>query len=91
MNIKALGDRVVLIPLKKENKSNGGIYIPETNNKERPFIYEIVGVGPGKDGKEMSVKIGNKVLCGQYSGDEVKIEGVEYKIVGQDYLLAIVE
>lgn len=91
MNIKALSDRVVLKPLQEESKSTVGIYIPETSNKERPFIYEVIWVWPWKDWKEMNVKIGDKVLCGQYSWDEVKLEWVEYKIVGQDYLLAIVE
>lgn len=91
MNIKALSDRVVLKPLQEESKSTVGIYIPETNNKERPFIYEVIWVWPWKDWKEMNVKIGDKVLCGQYSWDEVKLEWIEYKIVGQDYLLAIVE
>ncbi|MDD5769576.1 MAG: co-chaperone GroES [Candidatus Gracilibacteria bacterium] len=91
MNIKPLADRVLLKAVEKENITTSGIYIPEGNNKERPYIYEVVAVGPGKDGKTMSVKIGDKVLSGQYSGDDVKVDGKEFKIVGIEYVLAIVE
>ncbi|MDD4151706.1 MAG: co-chaperone GroES [Candidatus Gracilibacteria bacterium] len=95
MNIKPLNDRVLLKAITQENVTKSGIYIPDNANKERPFIYEVIAVGPGKeiDGKikNMSVKIGDKVLSGQYSGDEVKIEGNEYKIVSEDYILGIIE
>ncbi|MGE4443965.1 MAG: co-chaperone GroES [Candidatus Altimarinota bacterium] len=91
MNIKPLADRVVLKAVEKENITSSGIYIPEGANKERPYIYEVIAVGPGKKDKEMSVKIGDKVLSGQYAGDDVKVGGQEYKIVGIDYILAIIE
>ena len=91
MNIKPLNDRVVLKAIQKENTTTWWIYIPETSNKERPFIYEVITVWPGKEWKEMNVKAWDKVLCGQYSWDEVKIDWIEYKIVGIDYILAIIE
>lgn len=84
-----LSDRVVLQAIEKENITNSGIYIPETANKEKPYIYEVIAVWPWKKESDMSdIQVGDKVLCGQYSGDEVKVEDKEYKIVGIDYILA---
>lgn len=91
MNIKPLSDRVLLKAVEKENITSSGIYIPEWANKERPYIYEVVAVGPWKDDKKMNVKVWDKVLSWQYSWDDVKIDGKEFKIVGIDYILAVVE
>lgn len=91
MNIKPLADRVVLKAVEKENITSSGIYIPEWANKERPYIYEVIAVWPGKKDKEMYVKIWDKVLSGQYAWDDVKVDWQEYKIVGIDYILAIIE
>ena len=91
MNIKPLSDRVVLKTISKENITNSWIYIPESANKERPYIYEVVAVWPGKDWKIINLNIWDKVLSGQYSWDDVKVDWVEYKIVWIDYILAIVE
>jgi chaperonin GroES len=91
MNIKPLADRVLLKAVEKENITTSGIYIPEWSNKERPYIYEVVAVWPWKEDKKMSVKVWDKVLSWQYSWDDVKVDGQEYKIVWIDYILAIVE
>ncbi len=91
MAIKPLSDRVVLKALEKDNITDSWIYIPEGATKERPYIYEVVAVWPGKKDVEMTVKKGDKVLVGQYSWDDVKYNDEEYKIVGIDYILAIVE
>jgi len=91
MAIKPLSDRVVLKALEKDNITDSWIYIPESATKERPYIYEVVAVWPGKKDVEMTVKEGDKVLVGQYSWDDVKYNDEEYKIVGIDYILAIVE
>lgn len=91
MNIRPLADRVLLKAVEKENITNSGIYIPEWVNKERPYIYEVVAVWPWKEGKMMNVKPWDKVLSWQYSGDDVKIDEKEFKIVWIDYILAIVE
>lgn len=91
MNIKPLSDRVLLKAIEKENITSSGIYIPESSNKERPYIYEVIAVGPWKDDKAMNVKIWDKVLSWQYSWDDVKVDWKEYKIVWIEYLLAIVE
>ena len=88
MNIQPLSDRVVLKALEKENITSSGIYIPDWANKERPFIYEVLAVWPGKEGKSIAVQVWDKVLCGQYAGDDVKVDGKEFKIVAFDYILA---
>ena len=89
MNIQPLFDRVVLKALQQETVTNSGIILPESANKERPYMYEVVAIGPGKADKDMSgISVGDKVLAGQYSWDEVKIEGQEFKIVAVEYILA---
>lgn len=91
MKIQPLSDRVLLKAVEKESITNSGIYIPEGSNKERPYIYEVIAVWPGKKDKEMTVSVGDKVLSGQYAGDDVKVDGEEYKIVWIEYILAIVQ
>ena len=92
--IKPLSDRVLIKMKEAEETTQSGIILT-ANSQEKPQIAEVVEVGPGKkvDGKleEMSVKKGDNVIVSKYSGTEVKYEGVEYKIVNQDDILAIVE
>ena len=89
MNIEPLFDRVVLRSVEAESMTNSGIILPESATKEKPSMYEVVAVWPGKADRDMSgVSIGDRVLAGQYSGDEVKIEDEEYKIVAIEYILA---
>lgn len=89
MNIQPLFDRVVLKAVEEENITSSGIILPESASKERPYVYEVVAVWPGKADRDMSgVSIWDKVLAGQYSWDEVKIDGQEYKIVAIEYILA---
>ena len=94
MTIKPLADRVVIKMLEPEEKTQGGIILAGTA-KEKPQIAEVVAVGDGKfeDGKlvPMIVKVGDKVLISKYSGTEVKVDGVEYTILKQDDILAIVQ
>jgi chaperonin GroES len=94
MKVRPLGDRVVIKKLEAEEKTKSGIVLTGTA-KEKPQEAEVVAVGPGGvvDGKEvrMEVKVGDKVLFSKYSGTEVKVDGVEYTIVKQDDILAIVE
>lgn len=94
MKIKPLGDRVVLKHLKAEEKTKGGIYLPDSA-KEKPETAEVVAVGPGKkDGDKvtpMQVKKGDIVLCSRYSGTNVKIDGEEYLILSEDDILAVVD
>ncbi|MBX9668914.1 MAG: co-chaperone GroES [Candidatus Obscuribacterales bacterium] len=94
LQIKPLADRVVVKKLESEEKTSGGIVLPDTA-KEKPQQGEILAVGPGKfDDKgtrqPMEVKVGDKVLFAKYSGTEVKIEGVEYLILAERDILAII-
>lgn len=94
MNIRPLGDRVVIKKLEAEETTKSGIVLPGTA-KEKPQEAEVVAIGPGGvvDGKEvkMEVKVGDKVIISKYSGTEVKLDGEEYTIVKQDDILAVIE
>lgn len=92
--IRPLQDRVIVKRVKEEDKTKGGIIIPDTA-KEKPIEGEVIAVGPGKleDGKriELSVKAGDRVLFGKYAGTEVKLEGEEHLILREDDILGIIE
>ena len=93
MQIQPLSDRVLLKGVEAEKVTKSGIYIPDSANKERPYVYEVVAVGPGKRDKDgtmstIDLKPGDKVLSGQYAGDDIELEGQKYKIVAFDYILA---
>ena len=92
--LKPLGDRVIVKSLEVEETTKSGLVLP-TNAKEKSGIAEVVAVGPGGniDGKEvtMTVKVGDKVVCSKYSGTEIKYDGVEYLVLKQSDILAIVE
>ena len=94
MTIKPLGDRVVIKIVEAEEKTSSGIILTAAS-QEKPQWAEVIAVGPGGivDGKEvvMNVKVGDRVITSKYSGTEVKWEGVEYNIVRQNDILAIVE
>ena len=94
MTIKPLADRVVIKSVEAEETTKSGIILAGAA-KEKPQIAEVVAVGPGGlvDGNqvEMYVKVGDKVIAGQYAGNPVKVDGVEYSIVRQSDILAIVE
>lgn len=90
--LKPLGDRVLIKPLPAQEVTKSGIVIPDTA-KEAPAEGEVVAIGEGKikEGKkhEFSVKKGDKVLYSKYSGDEIKIDGQEYKIMKEEEILGI--
>ena len=92
LNLRPLDDRVVIEPNEAEEKTAGGIVLPDTA-KEKPQQGTVVAVGPGRlldNGKrsEMSVAVGDAVIYGKYSGAEIKVEGDEYKIVRESDILA---
>jgi chaperonin GroES len=94
MNLKPLNDRVLVKRLEGEDKTAGGLYIPDTA-KEKPSKGEVVAVGPGKkadDGETipMSVKAGDHVLFNKYAGTEIKIDGVEHLVMREDDILAVI-
>jgi chaperonin GroES len=80
INIKPLADRVVIEPIAVEEKTASGIIIPDAS-KEKPLKGKVVAVGPGKVDEPMTVKSGDTVLYGQYSGTEVKLDGTNYLIM----------
>ena len=94
MKLKPLADRVVLKQNKAEERTASGIFLT-SSAQEKPEVYEVVEVGPGGmvDGNEvkMIVTAGEKVLVGKYSGTKVKLEDVEYTIVRQSDILAVIE
>ena len=94
MTIKPLADRVVLKAVEAEEKTKGGLILT-ASAQEKPQMAEVVAVGPGGlvDGKEvvMTLKVGEKVITAKYSGTQVKLDGVEYTIVSQSDILAVVE
>ena len=94
MKLKPLADRVVLVQSAAEEKTQSGIFLA-ASAQEKPEIYEVVEVGPGGvvDGNEvkMEVKVGEKVLGGKYSGSKINLDDVDYTIVRQSDILAIVE
>ncbi|MFN3307257.1 MAG: co-chaperone GroES [Candidatus Kapaibacteriota bacterium] len=95
MNLSPLHDRVIIKPSQPEEVTKGGIIIPDTA-KEKPMQGEVIAVGPGKlteDGKvvPLTVKVGDKVLYGKYSGTEVEINGEQYLIMRESDILAIIK
>jgi len=95
MKIKPLHDQVVLIRQEGEEKTAGGIIIPDTA-KEKPLEGKLVAVGPGKMDREgkripMEIKAGDRVLFGRYAGTEIKIDGVEHLMMKADDILGVLE
>ena len=88
MNVKPLADRVIILPAPAEEKTIGGIIIPDTA-KEKPLKGEVKAVGNGTKDEEMVLKAGDQVLYGKYSGTEVEIDGEKYLIMRQSDVLAI--
>jgi chaperonin GroES len=94
MNIKPLGERVVIKVLESEEKTKSGILLPD-NAKEKPQMGKIIAVGPGKvldNGQRMApeVKVGDKVLFAKYAGTEVKLDGEEYTVLKESDVLAVI-
>ncbi|MFD0863748.1 co-chaperone GroES [Sungkyunkwania multivorans] len=89
VNIKPLADRVLVEPMEAETTTASGIIIPDTA-KEKPQKGTVVAVGPGKKDEPMTVSKGDTVLYGKYSGTELKLEGVDYLIMRESDILAIV-
>ena len=88
MNIKPLADRVLVHPAPAEEKTIGGIIIPDTA-KEKPLKGEVVAVGNGTKDEEMVLKVGYIVLYGKYAGTELEMEGTKYLIMRQSDVLAV--
>lgn len=89
MNIKPLSDRVLIEPKPAEEKTAGGLFIPETA-KEKPLEGKVVAAGPGTKEVAMEVKTGDNVLYGKYAGTEITVDGKEYIIMRQSDILAVI-
>ena len=95
IQLRPLGDRVLIKAVEKKDELRGGLIIPDTA-KEKPQEGEVIAAGKGKTGEDgklipMDVKVGDRILYGKYSGTEVKIEGQEYLIMHQDDILGVIE
>lgn len=96
MKLRPLGDRVIVKLIEEEERTKGGIVLPDTA-KERPQQGEVIAVGPGKWDKDrekrlsLDVKVGDKVIFRQYAGTEWKIDDVKHLILAEDEILAVVE
>ena len=88
MNIKPLADRVLILPMPAEEKTIGGIIIPDTA-KEKPLQGKVVAVGTGTKDEEMVIAVGDQVLYGKYAGTEIEYENEKYLIMRQSDVLAI--
>ena len=96
MKVKPLQDRLVIKPVEEEQKTSGGIIVPDTATKEKPVRGKIIAVGPGKfdeNGKRMpmDVKVGDEVMYGKYAGTEFKQDDEKFLIVDYSDILAILE
>ena len=94
MNVKPLGDRVVIKPQPAEEKTKGGLIIPDTA-KERPVVGQIVAAGPGRKGDDgkvipMEVKVGDKVMYGKYSATEISVDGQDLLVMRENDIIAVV-
>ena len=88
MTIKPLSDRVLVLPNPAEEKTAGGLFIPDTA-KEKPLVGKVVAVGPGTADVKMEVKEGDTVLYGKFAGTELNIDGEDYLIMRQNDILAV--
>ena len=89
MKLKPMADNILLKTAETQTSTASGIILA-TTTKEKPAIYEVVSAGPGTKDVEMLIKAGDKVVVSQFSGNEIKLDGVDYKFVKQDDVLAIV-
>lgn len=96
MKIRPLGDHIVVKPIKKEETTASGIVLPDTMDEKKKAEGEVVAVGLGrilKSGQrgQMEVMVGQRILFKKWGGDEVEVDGVEYKIISQEDVLAVLE
>ena len=89
VNVKPLADRVLVEPAAAEQKTSGGIIIPDTA-KEKPQKGIVVAIGNGKKDEPLTVKVGDQVLYGKYSGTEITVEGKDYLIMRESDILAVI-
>lgn len=91
MKLKPLGNRVIVQPLTEEETTKSGIILPDTVDKEKKAEGKIIAIGDGEKIKKLGLKAGDKVLFGKYAGEEVKVDDLEYKILTDEDVLAVIE
>jgi len=91
MNLRPLGDRVIVQALPKEETTKSGIILPDTVNKESRQEGKLVAIGSGEKITKLNLSTGQKVVFSEYGGSEIKIDNQEYKILNHDDLLAVIE
>lgn len=89
--LKPLGDRVIVKPSTEEEVTKSGIVLPDTAEREKKEEGEVIAVGNGEKIMKLGLKVGDKVLFGKYSGDEVEVDDVEYKVLKDEDVLAVIE
>lgn len=90
MNVKPLGDRILVKPLTEEEVTKSGIILPATIDKEKKAEGEVIGIGDGEKIQKLGLKIGDKVFFGKYSGDDLEFNDEDYKFLKHDEVLAVV-
>lgn len=91
MNIQPLGDRILVRVLEETQVTKSGIVLPDTAEKEKKAEGEVVAIGSGEKIAKMNLKVGDKVMFGKYSGDEVQIEKVEHRFLKDEEVLAVIK
>lgn len=89
MQIRPLGDRVLVKPVKEEEVTKSGIVLPDTVDKEKKAEGEVIAIGDGEKVKKLNLKVSDRVLYGKYGGDDVEIDDVEYKILSHEDVLGV--
>lgn len=90
MNIKPLGDRILVKAVDQEEVTKSGIVLPDTAEKERKAQGQIMAIGEGEKIQKLNLKVGDQVVYGKYAGDEIELDKVEYKILKDDEVLAVI-
>jgi len=90
MKLKPLGNRIVVEPLSEEEVTKGGIILPDTVDKEKKAEGKVVAIGAGEKIQKLGLKVGEKVIFGKYAGEEVTVDEVDYKILTDEDVLAVI-
>lgn len=91
MNLQPLGDRVLVKPLSEEETTKSGIVLPDTVDKEKKEEGEVLGIGAGEKVQKLDLNVGDKVVFGKYSGEDLELENEEYKFLKHDEVLAVIK
>jgi chaperonin GroES len=91
MNIRPLGNRIIVKPFEEEEITKAGIVLPDTIDKEKKAQGEIIAIGNGEKIQKLNLKVGDNVLYTSYAGSDIKSEDEEYKVLGEDEVLAVIE